>query len=88
MASVERTGVRPNKEKRQWRFSRPNGLATEGEPWPCKRRRVSSGIRSCERPYMEVWAGLQTEHGKRSEAGVALQVFTACLVKHLPYPPE
>ena len=27
-ASVERTWVRPNKGKRQWRFLRPNELAT------------------------------------------------------------
>ncbi len=61
MASVERTGVRPNKEKCRWRFSRPNGLAIEGqpwafklmrdciaqkgEPWPCKRSRVSGGLK-------------------------------------------
>ncbi len=41
-------------------------------------------VRSCERPYMNVWAGLQTKHGMRSEAGVALQVFTACLEKCIP----
>jgi len=39
-AAVEPTGVRPIKEKRQWRFSRPNGLATDGEPRPCKRNRI------------------------------------------------
>ncbi len=31
MADVERTWVRPSKEKRRWRFSRPNGLSMEGE---------------------------------------------------------
>ena len=31
MVSVERIGVKPNKEKCQWRFSQPNGLAM-GKP--------------------------------------------------------
>ncbi len=57
MADVERTRVRPNKEKRQCAFagrtsspwvSRTNDAGwhrAEGEPWPCERSRVSSGLR-------------------------------------------
>ncbi len=37
-------GVRPNKIKHQWRFTRPNGLITEGQRWPCKRSKLSSGL--------------------------------------------
>ncbi len=38
----------------------------------------------CERPYTNVWVELQTEHGMRSAAGVAPQVFTVCLEKRIP----
>ncbi len=34
-AGTEPTGVRPRKEKCQWHFSRPNGLAM-GEPEMCQ----------------------------------------------------
>ena len=41
-------------------------------------------VENFERPYTDVWAGLQTEHGMRSVAGKALQVFTACLERYIP----
>ena len=40
-AGTEPTGVRPIKEKCQWHFSRPNGLATDGEPRSCKRSTIA-----------------------------------------------
>lgn len=36
--------------------------------------------RSCERPYMDVWAGLQTQHEMRSAAGAAYRYLRRPLV--------
>ncbi len=63
MASVERIGVKLKKEKRQWRFSRPNGLATEGEPWPCKRSRNAQHCRYLQHVLKNVSLAIQESHG-------------------------
>ncbi len=62
------------KDGRQWRFSRLSRLATQGEPWPCKRSRVSSGLRSFEHLTKDGKAGLYAKQDAKRKVRTPIHV--------------
>ena len=88
MASVTRTWIRPNAEKREQHVTRPNGL-TLGRPDEAESPVDYPGKYCVSTPAKRVFAGPgPMERALQNAADEMLQVVAACVETHLLPPTE